>query len=116
MSEEELINEDLVDEVSLEEVSSESDVTDAINQLIGDWSYPGNFLSEIVIESGDTFNQVVARDLAEQHWSLGLATVQWDAGRIQIDISFDTGVSVGGFVSEDFTTIEWDNRTRWERR
>ena len=120
MSEEELINEELVDQVSPEEVSSEPDVTNAINQLIGDWSYPGNFLSEIVIEPGDAFDQVVARDLADQHWSYGDATVRidsWDdVNRVQVDISFNTGVRVSGTVSEDFTTIEWDNGTRWERR
>ena len=116
MSEEELIN----GEEPVDEVSPGSNVTDTINQLIGNWSYPGNFLSEIVIESGDAFDQIVARDLAKQHWSYGDATVridsQDDLNRVQIDIFFDTGVFVGGLVSEDFNTIEWDNGTRWERR
>jgi hypothetical protein len=114
-SEEALMNE----ETLIEEESREPDLAEVINQLTGRWSYPGNWLSEIVIESGREPDQIVAMDLAEQHWREGMATVRvgsWDdLTRVQIDIVFDTGVSVGGVVSEDFTTIEWDNNTRWER-
>jgi len=107
------------EEILIEEESREPDLAEVINQLTGRWSYPGNWLSEIVIESGREPDQIVAIDLEEQHWREGVATVRvgsWDdSTRVQIDISFDTGVSVGGVVSEDFTTIEWDNDTRWER-
>ncbi|XGB41719.1 MAG: hypothetical protein LVS60_15965 [Nodosilinea sp. LVE1205-7] len=115
--------EDLIDEASqaesVEDLSPGSDVTDAISQLTGSWTYPGNFQSDIVIEPGDASDQVVARDLADQHWSYGNATVRidsWDdVNRVQVDISFNTGVQVSGTVSQDFATIEWDNGTRWER-
>lgn len=120
MSEEDLMDEAVInEEEAIEDVSPGFDVTDAISQLTGNWTYPGNFLSEIVIEPGDAFDQVVARDLADQHWSYGDATVHidsWDdVNRVQIDISFNTGVRVSGTVSEDFATIEWNNGTRWER-
>ena len=46
--------EDLIDEASqaesVEDLSPGSDVTDAISQLTGSWTYPGNFQSDIVIE------------------------------------------------------------------
>jgi hypothetical protein len=115
MSEEELMNE----EELREEGSLGPDLTEVINQLTGRWSYPGNWQSEIEIEPGRDPDQIVARDLAEQHWCEGIATVRlasWDDfTRIQVHIVFDTGVSVGGVVSEDFTSIDWDNDTRWER-
>jgi hypothetical protein len=121
MNEEELTNEDeQIEEELLEKEPLGPDLSEVINQLTGSWSYPGNWLSEIEIEPGDGPDLIVARDLAEQHWSRGDATLRVDyeddVYRIKVDIFFDTGVSVGGVVSEDFNTLEWNNGTRWERR
>lgn len=88
-----------------------------INHLSGTWSYPGNFESVIVIEAGCVPNEISVRDLTRQHWSEGTGIVSVDASDDRpictIDMSFDTGVSVAGTLSDDLTAIHWENETVW---